>query len=414
LIFITMNLHRLWQRTVGGLPADFWILWSGILVNRIGGLAFPFLSFFLISRGVPQNVAVAAVSCWGIGGLSAAFLGGWSADRIGRKFTLLTGLSVSALAMFAIPWCQPLFLIYACAFLAGFAFDFQRPAVSAAVADLVPVSDRVRAFGLIYWAVNIGASIAPVLGGVLAAISYHVLFSFDATTALIYFAIILFCFREPRQHLRGARRSPFAAFADRRLRLLFGLACLLTGQFFQAYSTLPLVMRQRGLDASDFSHALMLNGITVVLLSIPISRLLQRWTPATGLTIAAVCTGTGFFLTQFARTVPEYAATVFIWTLGEIAMASTTPALISRIAPPGQQGVYQGSYSMSWSLGILLGPVVGGFVLQTFGDHILWSGCWVCGLLAAVGFWFLLRKVDAATEHEIGSPVDQAAVLEPE
>ena len=409
-----MNLHRLWQRTVGGLPADFWILWSGILVNRIGGLAFPFLSFFLISRGVPQNVAVAAVSCWGIGGLSAAFLGGWSADRIGRKFTLLTGLSVSALAMFAIPWSQPLFLIYACAFLAGFAFDFQRPAVSAAVADLVPVSDRVRAFGLIYWAVNIGASIAPVLGGVLAAISYHVLFSFDATTALIYFAIILFCFREPRQHLRGARRSPFAAFADRRLRLLFGLACLLTGQFFQAYSTLPLVMRQRGLDASDFSHALMLNGITVVLLSIPISRLLQRWTPATGLTIAAVCTGTGFFLTQFARTVPEYAATVFIWTLGEIAMASTTPALISRIAPPGQQGVYQGSYSMSWSLGILLGPVVGGFVLQTFGDHILWSGCWVCGLLAAVGFWFLLRKVDAATEHEVGSPVDQAAVLEPE
>jgi predicted MFS family arabinose efflux permease len=409
-----MKLHRLWQRVVGGLPADFWVLWSGILVNRIGALAFPFLSFFLISRGVPQNVAVAAVSCWGIGGLSAAFLGGWSADRIGRKFTLLTGLSVSALAMFAIPWCQPLFLIYACAFLAGFAFDFQRPAVSAAVADLVPMSDRVRAFGLIYWAINIGASIAPVLGGILAGISYHVLFGFDATTALIYFAIILFCFREPRQHLQGARRSPFAAFADRRLRLLFGLACLLTGQFFQAYSTLPLVMRQRGLDASDFSHALMLNGITVVLLSIPISRLLQRWTPATGLSIAAVCTGTGFFLTQFARTVPEYAATVFIWTLGEISLASTTPALISRIAPPGQQGVYQGSYSMSWSLGILLGPVVGGFVLQTFGDHVLWSGCWVFGLLAAVGFWFLLRKVDAATEHEIGSPVDQAAVLEPE
>jgi predicted MFS family arabinose efflux permease len=401
---LTMNLHGLWRRIAGGLPPDYWILWSGILVNRIGGLAFPFLSFFLMSRGVPQNVAAAAVSCWGIGGLSASFFGGWSADRIGRKITLLTGLLFSALAMIIIPWCTALILIYACAFLAGFAFDFQRPAVSAAVADLVPISDRVRAFGLIYWAINIGASIAPVLGGILAAISYHVLFGFDATTALIYFAIIWFCFREPKQHAPGARRSPFAAFADRRLRLLFGLACLLTGQFFQAYSTLPLVMRQRGLDAGDFSHALMLNGITVVLLSIPISRLLQRWSPATGLTIAAICTGAGFFLTQFARTVPEYAATVFVWTLGEIAMASTTPALISRIAPPGQQGVYQGSYSMSWSLGILLGPVVGGFVLQTFGDHLLWSGCGASGLLAAVGFWFLLRKVDAATERAIGAP----------
>jgi predicted MFS family arabinose efflux permease len=409
-----MSFHRFWQRTVGGFPADFWILWSGILVNRIGGLAFPFLSFFLISRGVPQNVAAAAVSCWGIGGLSAAFFGGWSADRIGRKFTLLTGLILSVVTMFTISWFKPLFLIFACAFLAGFAYDFQRPAVSAAVADLVPVSERVRAYALNYWAVNIGASIAPLIGGLLATISFHFLFSFEGTTSLLYFAIILFCFREPRQHVPGVRRSPFAAFRDRRLVLLFGLACLLTGQFFQAYSTLPLVMSQKGLDAGDFSRALVTNGVTVVLLSIPISRLLQRWSPATGLSIAAICTGTGFFLTQFAHTTPEYAATIFIWTLGEIAIASTTPALISRIAPPGQQGVYQASYSMSWSFGILLGPTVGGFVLQTFGEHALWSGCGTLGLLAAVGFWFLFRRVEVASERISKPDAEQEPVLEPE
>ena len=410
-----MNLHRLWQRTVGGFPTDFWILWSGMLVNRIGLLAFPFLSFFLISRGVPQNVAAAAVSCWGIGGLSAAFFGGWSADRIGRKFTLLSGLIVSSLTMFAISWCQPLFLVYVCAFLAGFSFDFQRPAVSAAVADLVPVSDRVRAYAFNYWAINIGASIAPLIGGFLATISFHLLFSFDGAASLLFFAIILFCFREPRQHVQGVRHSPFAAFRNRRLLLLFGLASLLTGQFFQTYSTLPLVMSQKGLDAGDFSRALATNGITVVLLSIPISRFLQRWSPATGLSIAAFCTGTGFFLTQFARTTPEYAATIFIWTLGEIAIASTTPALISRIAPAGQQGVYQASYSMSWSAGILLGPVVGGFVLQTFGEHLLWSGCGILGLLAAVGFWFLLVKIEVASERISRSEdqEDQEAVLEP-
>jgi predicted MFS family arabinose efflux permease len=409
-----MSFHRFWERTVGGFPADFWILWSGILVNRIGGLAFPFLSFFLISRGVPQNVAAAAVSCWGIGGLSAAFFGGWSADRIGRKFTLLTGLILSVVTMFTISWFKPLFLIFACAFLAGFAYDFQRPAVSAAVADLVPVSERVRAYALNYWAVNIGASIAPLIGGLLATISFHFLFSFEGTTSLLYFAIILFCFREPRQHVPGVRRSPFAAFRDRRLVLLFGLACLLTGQFFQAYSTLPLVMSQKGLDAGDFSRALVTNGVTVVLLSIPISRLLQRWSPATGLSIAAICTGTGFFLTQFAHTTPEYAATIFIWTLGEIAIASTTPALISRIAPPGQQGVYQASYSMSWSFGILLGPTVGGFVLQTFGEHALWSGCGTLGLLAAVGFWFLFRRVEVASERISKPDAEQEPVLEPE
>jgi predicted MFS family arabinose efflux permease len=411
---ITMNLHRLWQRVAGGFPADFWILWSGILVNRIGGMAFPFLSFFLISRGVPEKVAAAAVSCWGMGGLSAAFFGGWSADRIGRKFTLLVGLSFSALAMLSIPWCQSLFLIYGCAFLAGFAFDFQRPAVSAAVADLVPLSERVRAYALNYWAVNIGASIAPLIGGALATISFTFLFGFDAFTSLLYFAIILFCFREPRQHVEGPRRSPFAAFGDRRLLLLFGLALLLTAQFFQAYSTLPLVMSQKGLDAGDFSRALVTNGITVVLLSIPISRWLQRWSPAAGLSIAAICTGTGFFLTQFANHTIEYAASIFVWSLGEIAIASTTPALISRIAPPGQQGVYQGSYSMCWSVGILLGPAFGGYVLQTFGERVLWSGCGVLGLLAACGFWFLLGKVPVASLPVLRSTADQNQVVEAE
>src|SRR6267378_4498380 len=87
------KISIIWHDAVGGLPSDFWILWSGILVNRIGAMAFPFLSFFLVSKGFSGNVAALAVSCWGIGGLTATFFGGWSADRIGRKPTLLAGLA---------------------------------------------------------------------------------------------------------------------------------------------------------------------------------------------------------------------------------------------------------------------------------------------------------------------------------
>jgi MFS family permease len=88
--------------------------------------------------------------------------------------------------------------------------------------------------------------------------------------------------------------------------------------------------------------------------------------------------------------------------------------LISRIAPPGQQGVYQASYSMSWSVGILLGPTVGGFVLQTFGERSLWSGCGILGLLATLGFWFLLGKIEILSEPISNPEAGQEAVLEPE
>jgi predicted MFS family arabinose efflux permease len=389
------KLSLIWHDTVGGLPSDFWILWSGILVNRIGAMAFPFLSFFLASKGFSGNVAALAVSCWGIGGLTATFFGGWSADRIGRKPTLLAGLVLSALALLAMPWGNSVLLIDLCAFLAGFAFDFQRPAVSATVADLVPASDRVRAFGLTYWAINIGASLAPLIGGALAAISFAFLFTFDAVSSLGYFVLIFFRLREPAQHLAstGQPHSPFAGFTDRRMFLLFVLSSFLTSQFFQAYSTLPLVMRLHGMNAGDYSRAILVNGLTVVIFSIPLSRVLQRCSAARALALAATCVGMGFFLTQFAHTVLQYAGTVFIWTLGEIGVASTAPALISRLSPPGQRGVYQGAYSMSWSLGILLGPALGGLILQFAGGHVLWSGCGILGCLVAIAFWLFFDRI---------------------
>jgi len=297
-------------------------------------------------------------------------------------------------AMLAMPWGNSVFLIDLCAFLAGFAFDFQRPAVLATVADLVPVSDRVRAFGLNYWAVNIGASLAPLIGGVLAAISFLFLFTFDAVSSLCYFLLIFFRLREPAQHLSTSRRSsPFAGFSDPRMLLLFVLSSFLTAQFFQAYSTLPLVMRLHGLNVGDYSRAIIANGLTVVIFSIPLSRILQRWSAARALALAAACVGIGFFLTQFAHTVLQYAGTVFIWTLGEIGVASTTPALISRLSPPTQRGVYQGTYSMSWSLGILVGPALGGWVLQTVGGHVLWSGCGIVGCLVAIAFWLFFDRI---------------------
>jgi predicted MFS family arabinose efflux permease len=398
------KLSTIWVDAVGGLPPDFWILWSGILVNRIGALAFPFLSFFLASKGFSGNVSALAVSCWGIGGLTATFFGGWSADRLGRKPTLLAGLLLSAVAMLAMPWGNSLFLIDLCAFMAGFAFDFQRPAVSATVADLVPVSDRVRAFGLNYWAINIGASLAPLIGGALAAISFVCLFTLDAVSSLCYFLLILWRLREPAQHLGSSQRpSPFAGFSDRRLLLLFILSCFLTAQFFQAYSTLPLVMRFHGMNAGDYSRAIIANGLTVVIFSIPLSRILQRWSTARALAFAAVCVGVGFFLTQFAHTVLQYAGTVFIWTLGEIGVASTTPALISRLSPPGQRGVYQGTYAMSWSLGILVGPALGGLVLQTLGGHVLWSACGIIGCLVGIAFWTFFDRIPFAENEEKGT-----------
>ena len=63
--------------------------------------------------------------------------------------------------------------------LLGLTSNTSRPAFAAMTADIVPPADRVRAFSLNYWAINLGFAIAPALGGVLATSGYLTLFLVD-------------------------------------------------------------------------------------------------------------------------------------------------------------------------------------------------------------------------------------------
>ena len=120
-------------------------------------------------RGVSVATAGTLVSCFGAGLFVSPVLGGWLADRFGRRPTLIWGLLATAAGLTALGLARRLWQIAVCALLLGVAMDVYRPAISAAVAEIVEPADRPRAFGLIYWAVNLGVSVSGVLGGLLAS-----------------------------------------------------------------------------------------------------------------------------------------------------------------------------------------------------------------------------------------------------
>ena len=49
---------------------------------------------------------------------------------------------------------------------------------------------RPAAFGLLYLAINFGAAVAPIVGGLLASANYALLFWVDAATSLAYASVI--------------------------------------------------------------------------------------------------------------------------------------------------------------------------------------------------------------------------------
>jgi hypothetical protein len=57
--------------------------------------------------------------------------------------------------------------------------------------------------------------------------------------------------------------------------------------------------------------------------------------------------------------VVAYAATVVVWTLGEIITAGLGAAIVADLAPVPMRGRYSGAYGAVWSAAYLLGPLGG-------------------------------------------------------
>src|SRR3954452_5861100 len=84
---------------LGGLPGTFWIMFGGTLVNRMGGMVAAFLVLYLTTRGLPPAQIGLVLAAHGIGSLASQPIGGLLADRVGRRFTLLTGLLATSAAL---------------------------------------------------------------------------------------------------------------------------------------------------------------------------------------------------------------------------------------------------------------------------------------------------------------------------
>lgn len=250
---------------VRGLPRPFWVLFAGTLVNRIGGFALVFLAIYLTEvRGLTPAEAGAIVSAYGLGAIAGGPLGGAVSDRIGRRPTLVASLVAGGASMLVLGLVTRTTSITA--LVTGLLYEMYRPVVSATVADVVISDDRPRAYGLIYWAVNLGASIAPLLGGFIAARSYPALFAVDGATTALYGVILWAALPEtrPREPPDGhaMRWAAGAILRD----YVFSAVCLLTVAFsvifFQSFVALPIDMRAHGISLSVFGRLIALNGVT--------------------------------------------------------------------------------------------------------------------------------------------------------
>jgi len=411
-------MRRAARETVSGLPREFWWLWTSTLVNRLGAFVATFMALYLtLDRGYSASYAGLVASLHGLGGVVSSLGAGVMTDRLGRRPTLLIAQVSTAFSVALLGFMHHPVAIAAVAFLVGMASNASRPAVQAMMADIVRPEDRVRAFSLNYWAINLGFAVSSMAAGFIAEFSYLAGFLIEAGMTLICALVIFAKLPESKPVLTAKAASEPAVglgtvLRDGRYMSVVGLSFLVALVFQQGSVGLPVAMGAAGFTPADYGMAVAVNGVLIVALQIPVTRFIEHRDPKRLLVISSLLAGYGFGLTAFAGSVGVFALTVCVWTLAEIVNAPTQTGLVVRLSPLHGRGRYQGMYTLSWSLAALVAPLMSGVVIDRFGAEWLWGLCAVVGTAAGVGYGVLMRRLPAE-ETVVETPTTARAEVTP-
>ena len=378
-------LHSL-LTNLRALPRPAWVLFGGTFINRFGTFVMPFLAIYMTREGYTPTEAGVAVSAYGAGHIVASFLGGHLADRIGRRHTIALSMFLSAATMIGLSQAHTLPAILTFAFLVGATGELYRPAASALLGDLVQPEQRVAAFGMYRFAINLGFAVGPATAGFLADHSFLYVFLGDALTSFIYGIVALIALphgvrssgngETPGEGLRHALR-------DRAFVFFLAATLCLTWIEFQLHSTLPLHITAMGFSPKTYGLLLSINGGMIVLFELLLTAWTQKLPAQPLIAIGYGLTGVGLALTGFATGLPMLVVTVVIWSIGEMIYAPVTGAYVTGLAPERFRGRYMGLWHSTWSAGMILGPVMGTWLYER-SPNTLWIACIVVGIAATL------------------------------
>ncbi len=394
------RLIQLYKNAFSGLSQPAWMLAVVMLINRSGTMVLPFLGIYLTSTlDFTMKQTGVVLSCFGIGSMIGSFLGGWLTDKFGHFYIQFLSLVVGGIIFILLSTVEGYWQLATGILILSAVAESFRPANSASVSFYARPENVSRAFSLNRMAINLGFSIGPALGGLLAAISFKWLFIADGMTCVAAGLFFFFYFRNVSGN-KGVNQSSGIDFpeeksvwADRRYLVFTVLASGFAVLFFQLFITLPLYYREvYQLSEGNIGLLLALNGIVVFSMEMVMVYLLGRYFKIEQLILTGlVMVGLGFVVLNVVDAVWILYVGMLILSIAEIFAMPFMVTFVVQRSGIRNRGAYMGLYSFAFSAGHVLSPIMGTYLIGNFGYEVLW---WVSGGASVVvgsGFWFTTR-----------------------
>lgn len=398
-------------------------LFGELITHTFFWMYFPFMAL-LFSDSFGKDMAGLLLMVPPLLGMFSNLFGGYLSDRIGRRPTMLTSLilSSSMFGLFAFSWSP--WVDYLAFIGIGIAGSLYWPASSAMVADLTTEEDRRVVFATFYTAMNIGVVAGPVLGSFFF-IHYRFELLLVCMIIEILFAITVFFLikeslpahvREEKAKERFSIKEQFKSytviFRDKVFALYILAGVFIAIAFMQLDLYMALYVNEHVQSqplvswgdwsfnvggTSAFGWLMGLNGLLVVLFTLPVTNWFQHWSDRNSLVISSVLYGAGMFMMAFSTNIWFLFGCMFVLTLGELIRTPVAQSFISKYSPEDARGQYMGASSLQFSIGRFIAPLTIGISawLPPVGVFGLILGV---SLLSAYLYIVLFRKIPANQE----------------
>jgi len=384
-------------------PGQFWLLAGASLIDWVGAyLIFPFFSLYLTDKfGISLMQVGYVFATWALAGVLGQAMGGALADKIGRKIIVITGLVFSALSSLALIYIQNYDFVYIVAAVGGLFANSADPARQAMVADLLPDEQLTEGYSIMAVIDNAAMSFGPALGGLLASVSFALLFYIDVVSSGIAAIIITKFLLETRkqtvaqkisdQSIRQIFRGYSKVLNDKMLLIVLFLTGYIVLAAEQWYFSVPIFMRDtHQMPAYYYGSMMGVASFLAVIMQYPITRKLRRFSSLTILAVGGLVYAVGFGMFIFVSGYVMFLIAFAIIGVGQMLFYPTIEAFVGKLASEEMRGRYMGVLGVSWSLQVMAAPLIGGFLMDTFVPSVIWYVL-VVGLITVAGAKFVLQ-----------------------
>ena len=339
----------------------------------------PVLKPFATSLETPEGFWMGFVaSASTIPGILVSLPAASLSDVFGRRKVLFASAVVFASAPFLYPLISVWWQLILVRFYHGFATAIFIPVTEAAIVELFPAKrgERISLFSSV---TAIGRGIAPFLGGYIlfaTGYNYHTLYLAVGIVGVTAFITTILLLAE-RKH--SAVQLGSSETTTKRMlhgwRIIAENRGILIVSFIQAsqcyafgaveYFWVGYLMAVVQLDAFQIGIIMGSQIIAIIFAKPMMGRISDRVGRSIPITAGSIVSGLSLLVIPLSTQFSSLLLLSIIYGLGFAVVTSSTPALVSELAPMNLTGTAMGFLDMTMDVGQTIGPLITGTILAT-------------------------------------------------